>query len=97
MIANVTNIEEYYEEVKNRYDIDLEHFKFICNTPFRFVKKVMSSSILDSVRIQYLGTFEVAGSRVKYYKRIIQEKYERGEITKERYESKMKMFESYET
>lgn len=96
MITAVANIEEYYEEVKDQYNIDLEHFKFICGTPFRFARRIISSGILDSMRIQYLGTFEPVGARVKYFRRVIEEKFQKGEITKERYEQKIKMFDTYE-
>ena len=97
MITNITNIEEYYNEVKDQYNIDLEHFKFICNTPFRFVKKVMSSGILSNIRIQYLGTFEVSPSRVNFTRKTIQENYDNNLISKTRYEYKMKILNSYET
>lgn len=97
MITNVANIEEYYNEVKDQYDIDLEHFKFICNTPFRFVKKIMSSGVLSNIRIQYLGTFEVSPSRVRFSKKSTQENYDLNLISKVKYESKMKILNSYET
>jgi len=96
MINNAANIEEYYKEVKDQYDLDLEHFKFICNTPFRFVKKVMSSGVLSNIRIQYLGTFEVSKSRLSFSKKTTQDNYDNNIISKKKYEDKMKILNSYE-
>jgi len=94
---NLTNIEQYYNEVKDKYDIDFEHFKIICNTPFKFLKRIMASGVLKNIRFQYLGNFEVAKSRVEYSKKTLQENYDNNVISHTRYCERMKVLNNYET
>jgi hypothetical protein len=89
-------IEEYFEEVGDQYNIDLQHFKLICNTPFRFVKKIMSSGVLENIRIQYLGIFKVSPSRVHYSKKTLQENFDNGLISEKRYTDRFKVLSNYE-
>lgn len=96
MDSNLTNIQEYYDKVGHKYDIDFEHFKRICNTPFKFIKEVMSSGILKNIRLQYFGTFQVSKSRVFYSKKVLEKNFNEGKISKERYEKKLKVLNSYE-
>lgn len=97
MESSATNIEQYYDTVKEQYpDISLEHFKLICTAPFKQVKKVMSSGILRNIRLQFLGVFEVSQSRVKYSKKTLQANYDNGLISEKRYTERMKVLNSYE-
>ena len=92
MDSNKVNIKEYYEEVKDQYDIDLVHFEKICRAPFLFVKGVMSSGLLMDIRLQYFGVFKVSKSKLKYYKKNLIEKFSRGDISEEKFNKKMKIF-----
>ena len=97
MESSASNIEQYYEQVREQYpNIDLEHFKVICTAPFKQVKKVMSSGVLRNIRLQFLGVFEVSQSRVKYSKRSLQANYDNGLISEKRYTERMKVLNSYE-
>jgi hypothetical protein len=90
------NIEEYFEMVKEDYDIDYNHFKIICGSPFRMLKNVVSQGLMKNVRLQYLGVFEVSAGRVKYQKRILEDKLNNGLIGVKKYEEKMKTLNRYE-
>ena len=97
MESSASNIEQYYDQVKEQYpDITLEHFKLICTAPFKQVKKVMSSGILRDIRLQFLGIFEVSGSRVKYSKKTLTENFENNLISEKRYLERLKVLNSYE-
>jgi hypothetical protein len=96
MDSNITNIEQYYQQVKDKYDMDFVDFKIICSSPFIFLKKIMSSGVLKNIRLQYLGTFEVSPSRVMYSKKTLQQNYDNNLISKERYEQRMKILNNYE-
>lgn len=97
MHSNVENIEEYYKSFGGSLDISLEEFKLICNSPFKMVKRVMSSGELEKIRLQYLCSFEVSAPRVKYSKKTLEENYTKGLISKDRYDKRMKTLSNYET
>ena len=91
MDSNLTNIKEYYEEVKNLYDIPYEEFEKICRTPFKFVKEKFNEGLLKNIRFQYFGVFEVSKGRVKYSKKQVEKNYREDKISLERYEKRMKV------
>ena len=96
MDSNLTNIQEYYDKVGHKYDLDFEDFKNICLTPFKFIKEIMSSGVLKNIRLQYFGTFEVSKSRVFYSKKMLQSNYDKGVISEERYNRRLKVLNNYE-
>ena len=97
MDSSASNIEQYYELIKERYpDITLEHFKLICTAPFKQIKRVMSSGVLRDIRLQFFGVFEVSGSRVKYSKKTLTENFENNLISEKRYTDRLKVLDSYE-
>lgn len=96
MDSTNSNIEQYFEEVKGTYGISFEHFKRICLTPFIYVKHIMSLGVLKNIRLQYFGTFEVSPSRVMYSKKTLTENYEKGLISVERYNKRIKILNNYE-
>lgn len=95
MAQHLTAIEEYYETVKGEYNIPFEHFKIICNSPFKFLRNIISSGILKNIRFQYLGCFEVSPSRVKYCKKTLEENFEKGLISERRYKERIKVYDNY--
>ena len=96
MDSTNSNIEQYFEEVKGTYGISFEHFKRICLTPFNYVKHIMSLGVLKNIRLQYFGTFEVSPSRVKYSKKNLIDSYQRGTISEERFNKRIKVLNNYE-
>lgn len=90
-----TNIEEFHR-TSDYNDIPLGEFKLICNSPFKFVRKVFSEGTLKDIRFQYLGVFEVSASRVKYSKKTLQENYDNQLISEKRYTERMKVLNNYE-
>lgn len=95
MDSNKVNIEEYWNEVHDIYDIDFEEFNLICRAPFKFVKKIMSLGSLKNIRFKYFGIFEVSKSRVKYSKKAIEKNYKEGKISKERYDKRISILNNY--
>ena len=89
-------IEEYWEEVKDQYDIPFEEFKLVCRTPFKFAKEIMSSGILKNIRFKYFGVFEVSGSRVHYCKKSLESNYEKGVISEKHYTKRLNVLNNYE-
>lgn len=95
-MAYKSNIEEFYDKVKDSYDIDYQEFKLICNTPFNFIKKITNGNILRDFRLKYFGVFKVSASKVRYYKKNLQESYSKGNISESYYRTKLKTLEDYE-
>ena len=90
-------VEEFYEEIKNTYpDISLNEVRIICNSPFKFIKEVINRGVLKNVRLQYFGVFEVMPSRVKYSLKTLENNYETGKITEERYNKRKEILGNYE-
>jgi len=89
-------IEEYWEGVKDQYDISFEEFKKICLHPFKFIKECMASGELKNIRMKYLGVFQVSGSRVKYSKKSLDANFEKGVISAERYFRRLQILNNYE-
>lgn len=96
MDSFLTNVEEYWEEVKDQYDVSFEEFKIICRSPFKFVKEVMSSGILKNIRLKYFGVFEVSKSRVNYCKKSLQKNYDKGLVSKKHYNKRMEILNNYD-
>ena len=90
------NIEDYWEEVKDQYNISFEEFSIICKTPFKFTKNMMSSGILKNIRFKYFGTFEVSSSRVKYSKKSLQANFDKKLVSEKHYNKRMNILNSYE-
>lgn len=96
MDSTQVNISEYYEMVKDEYDIDYTHFKEICLSPFKMLKKVMTLGLMKNIRLQYLGIFEVSAGRVKYQKNILNNKYKEGLLSEKKLNEKMEILNRYE-
>ena len=89
-------IEKFYEQEKSSYpDLSLTEFKLICNSPFKFTKEVINRGTLKNVRLQYFGIFEVMPSRVKYSLKTLENNYETGKITEERYNKRKEILDNY--
>lgn len=90
-------IEKFYEQEKSFYpDLSLTEFKLICSSPFKFTKEVINRGTLKNVRLQYFGVFEVMPSRVKYSLKTLENNYETGKITEERYLKRKAILGNYE-
>ena len=90
-------IEKFYEQEKSSYpDLSLTEFKLICSSPFKFTKEVINRGTLKNVRLQYFGIFEVMSSRVKYFLKTLENNYEAGKITEERYNKRKEILGNYE-
>lgn len=96
MDSNLTNIEEYFQEVGEEYNIEFDEFKKICLTPFLFIKEVMSSGKLKDIRLQYFGIFKVSPSRVTFSKKAIKENFDKGLISEDRFNKRMEVLNNYE-
>ena len=97
-MADVNIIEEFYNKEKHLYpDLSLNEFKLICNSPFKFTKEVINRGTLKNVRLQYFGVFEVMPARVKYSLKTLEENYNTGKITSERYNRRKEILGNYET
>lgn len=96
-MANLkSNIEEFYEHVKDDYGISFEEFKLICNTPFRFIKDLSNNNVLRDFRLKYFGVFKVSESKVKHYKKNLLLSYQNGTISERYYKQKIKTIKEYE-
>lgn len=90
-------IEKFYKQQEHLHDsISLSELRLICNSPFKFTKEVINRGTLKNIRLQYFGVFEVMPSRVKYSLKTLEENYKEGKITKERYNKRKEILESYE-
>lgn len=95
--SNLDNIQEYFDEISSEYpDIDYKEFEKICRGPFKFTKEVMSSGKLKNIRLQYFGVFEVSKGRINYIKDQLEVNLKEGKISKEKYDKKMTILNSYE-
>lgn len=86
-------IEEFYQKINNTYNISIEELNIICSSPFRFLKDKISEGILIDTRFQYFGKFEVNKPMVKYSKKVLEEKYSKGEITEKRYKERLSILQ----
>ena len=89
-------IEEFYEETKHLYpNLSISEYRIICNSPFSFAKQIINRGTLKDIRFQYFGVFEVMSSRVKYSLKTLENNYETGKITEERYNKRKNILENY--
>lgn len=89
-------VEEYWEEVKDEHSISFEEFKKVCRNIFIFIKQTISSGVGKNIRVKYLGVFEVSKSRVKYCKKALKDNLEKGAISEEWFNKRMKILSNYD-
>lgn len=95
--SNLDNIQEYFDEISPEYpDIDYKEFEKICRGPFKFIKEVMSSDKLKNIRLQYFGVFEISRGRINHVKKQLDINLKEEKISKEKYNRKMTILNSYE-
>lgn len=80
-------IREYYETVKDKYNIDFKIFEEICKAPFAFIKHLMKQKELYIISIKYMGKFRVFQSKLKKEISNLDIKLEKGYITLDEYEA----------
>lgn len=78
-------ISEYYEQVKDKYNISLDHFKIVCKVPFLFFQKMMAHPDLPIIKIKYFGRFLIFPSTAKGIIKAQTEKFNRGEISEQEF------------
>lgn len=83
-----TLIEEFYEKNPQYHFLPLKEFTNICKAPFEYVKECFYKA--EDVRLKYLGNFSVVESRKKKMIIDFNTRLERGSITKEQYNEKLK-------
>lgn len=91
-----TLVEKFYEEIKHEYNITIEECSDICNTPFKFIKNIMNSGVLKSIRLQYFGVFSVSSGKVKYTLENLKLKFNKGLLTEEEFIKRKNTLENYE-
>lgn len=71
-ISNVDLIQEFFSSIKENFkdveeiaNLELSEMVHICSSPFIFTKKIMEKGTFESVRLQYLGIFQVYPKRVE--------------------------------
>lgn len=87
-------IEDYYNEIKNEYDISYEEFKLICTSPFKMLKESLNKHEFVDFRFKYLGTFTVSKNRIKYSLKSLDKKLSKGTISNKMYEERKKQLEN---
>ncbi len=99
MGENLKVLEEFYEFYKGQagedFQMDLGEFSRICRTPFRFLKKEMTDGTLDPYRLQYLGTFTIPESRIKFSHSTLDKKLSEGLISERRYKERKQLLNRY--
>lgn len=83
-----TLIEEFYEKNSQYHFLSLKEFNTICKAPFEYVKECFHKA--ENVRLKYLGNFSVVESRKKKMIIDFDTRLEKGSITKEQYNEKLK-------
>lgn len=79
-------IKEYFEEVKDKYNIPFDHFSMICKAPFLFFRKMMELPELPIINIKYLGKFIIQAGQAKKIINALNRQLSSGVITKEQFD-----------
>lgn len=88
-------IEKFWELKGVEYGISIEEFKLICYSPFKYIKKAISTGLMIDLRIIYLGEFKVSSARLKYNKSSLEEGYIKGNISEVVYNKRMTILNNY--
>lgn len=100
MAKQLTVIEGFYEFYKENIDknleLDFKDFDNVCRGPFRYIKDRMTEGDLEPYRLQYLGTFLIPESRIKYSNSTLDKKLKDGLISQRRYDERKKILSRYE-
>lgn len=96
MLEHDNAIEEYYNEVKDKYpDIPFEKFKLICRTPWLYIKRCIQSTEMPIIHIKFFGKFRVFSHRVIKSLKACGTSYKNNRITIEEYEARKKFLTGY--
>lgn len=83
-----TLIEEFYEKNPQYHFLSLKEFNTICKAPFEYVKECFHRA--EDVRLKYLGNFSIVESRKKKMIIDFNERLEKGFITQQEYNERLK-------
>lgn len=95
-LSNEELVLEFYKLNKDKYpDITLEQAKEICPGPWKYLKYVMESGELFTVRFKYFGTFQVYAGRAVSMLQKLKERYRFNKIKREEYFKLKDMLEKF--
>lgn len=95
MKSTKENILEFYEEIKQEFDLPLEVIKDICYSPFSLVRETIKNNTLKNVRLPYFGVFNVSEFFVKKKEEINEARYKEGKITDKLYKERKDMYNNF--
>lgn len=81
-------IEQCYERSSYKEKITLEQYSEICRAPFKYVRNSIQRGDMESIMLQYLGTFKPSAAKQKYQLKALEESYKKGHITQSYYEKR---------
>jgi nucleoid DNA-binding protein len=89
-------IKEFYKEnEEDLHGLSLKEVRDICIFPFKSIRKHIESGLLPSIRIMYLGVFQVYKKKAKSELSQLRKKHEEGHITTSQYEEYKNVLKTY--
>lgn len=85
-LNNAELIEEFYDSIKDEFDLTFDQVVDICFGPFIFTKKIIEKGDFESVRLKYFGNFTVYSKRIKSMLEKNKEMLEEGRLSQEQFE-----------
>lgn len=97
MLLNNSNLlEEFYEKIHKDYpELSYEKVRNICIAPWQFLRSIMLSGTLETVRLKYFGTFRVYPKKVAMSRKKNLERFQEGKMSKKDYDYYESMFKNY--
>lgn len=95
LVENKDLVEEYFEEVKDKYGISFERFSAICRAPFIFFKKTMAEVDFPRINVKYFGKFVVWPGSAKNIIKLMDVFLSSGRITQEQYDERTVNLKTY--
>lgn len=87
-------IEKFYNS--SNLGITKEACNDICSNLFDFVKHNINIGNFKDIRLQYFGVIEVNKPMIIHSKKTLQSHLDKGYITQDRFDKRMKILNSYE-
>lgn len=84
-------IEQCYERSSYKDKISLEEYNLICRAPFKYTRESIQRGDLESIMLQYFGTFKPSKYKKDFQLKALEEKFEKGLISESYYLKRKKI------
>lgn len=78
-------VDEFYQTIKDKYNISLEELRLVCKAPFIQLKNIISGQDIHDIRFKHLGVWKIHKQSIRNLLKKNQVSYDNHWITEDDY------------